>query len=194
MAISGLSERRIFFGVFGAPGAEGASKGTTTGAIAISFLDSLFFRVLSFFLGRTSASITISGLSERRIFLGASSNISFMTFFWWSFLDSLFFRVFGRTSSTGFSNIWFESNTPTGSPTGTLMDGFGLPLEMAITARPSTRSSGDLYWRPRASKISRSSLIFLPEKLGVNPCSFKEYPLEREYPRITTLNPLLPVK
>ena len=74
------------------------------------------------------------------------------------------------------------------------MDDFGLPLEMAITARPSTRSSGDLYWRPRASKISRSSLIFLPETLGVNPCSFKEYPLEREYPRITTLNPLLPVK
>ena len=158
--------------------------------------------------------MVISGLSERRIFSdtvrwesggvfgvfgapgasGASSNISFMTFFWRSFLDSLFFRVFGRTSSTGFSNIWFESNTPTGSPTGTSMDDFGLPLEMAITARPSTRSSGDLYWRPRASKISRSSLIFLPEKLGVNPCSFKEYPLEREYPRITTLNPLLPVK
>ena len=66
-------------------------------------------------------------------------------------------------------------------------------LEERTTARPSTLSAGDLYSNPKKRKIAGSSKNVSSGE-GVNPCSFSENPRFKACPRITTLNPLLPVK
>ena len=76
---------------------------------------------------------------------------------------------------------------------------FGLVAAFSkTTLRPSILSSGLLYSSPKNAKMSCSSVnvcsTFEPVPFIVIPCSFIEYPRLSARFRITTLNPLLPVK
>ena len=183
-----------------------------------SFLGSLFF--LLFLIGMTGEGRGLGCICSETVLshsvcsigmIGTTDFFFFLDIFGESFLGSRFFLLFliGRTgegrglgcicSETVLSDSLCSIGT-VGMVGETLFlsDNFREPSCKGKTALPSIRSFGTIYCKPKKSKIERSSGKIWEtgdwEPIGVNPCSFKEYPFFKECPRITTLNPLLPVK